>query len=622
MKKRNMIAALLCSACLVAGSVNPVFADASRVVTLGADLTDDQKQTMMKYFNVSSDQVQIMTITNADEHEHLDNIAPQSQIGSRTLSCAYVKPTQSGGIKVRTANLNWVTGNMIATTLSTSGVKNCEVVAACPMEVSGTGALTGIQMAYEKASGEKLDETKTKLANQEMVVTGNLADQVGKNEATTVVNQSKMDVIQNNVQNADEIQNIVINVAQQNNISVSQDEIDKIVNLLEQIAQQDYNYDDVKQTLEQVDANTTGQASSEDSLDDESSDDTVDVDPSDDIVNNVDDTALGEDVIQSSTEDPSLEEQTAEDSSSDTVNETGIPDATDDGTYDADSSDDESQTDDSSAAEDNSGEDTTEDSASDDGTGIPEATEDTDSSEEYDESGEDGSQETTEDADSSESTDDSDETGIPEATEDADSSENTDGSGETEIPEATEDTDSSESSEETDETVVEETEAEGTDSSQIDTSVLGEEAKNHYDKFALFVKGEYEGDSDALLEATEDTEAAVTVTLDEQTGKDVADTIAKDYYDILKDGTDSYVADGTETYSSTELNMMDQKLKKLFGIESESTEENADVTDETAALLADVTEEDKQTLYKDTMKFLAGLYGENTDSDSEESAAE
>ena len=180
MKKRNMIAALLCSACLVAGRVNPVFADATKVVTLGADLSDAQKQTMMKYFNVSADQVQILTVTNQDEHNHLDNIAPQEQIGSHTLSCAYVKPTQSGGIKVRTANLNWVTGNMIATSLSTSGVKNCEVIAACPMEVSGTGALTGIQMAYEKASGEKLDATKTKLANQEIVTTGELADKVGK----------------------------------------------------------------------------------------------------------------------------------------------------------------------------------------------------------------------------------------------------------------------------------------------------------------------------------------------------------------------------------------------------------------------------------------------------------
>ena len=557
MKKRNMIAALLCSACLVAGSVNPVFADASKVVTLGADLTDAQKQTMMKYFNVSSDQVQVMTITNEDEHKHLDNIAPQSQIGSRTLSCAYVKPTQSGGIKVRTANLNWVTGNMIATTLSTSGVKNCEVVAACPMEVSGTGALTGIQMAYEKASGEKLDETKTKLANQEIVTTGELADKVGKNEATTVVNQSKMDVIQNGVQNADEIQNIVINVAEQNNISISQDDIDRIVSLLGQIAQQDYNYDDVKETLEQVDANTTGQASSsDDTLDGESSDDTVDVDEdsSDDIVNNVNDSILGDDVIQSSTEDPGLEKETGAESQ-DTSNETGIPDATDDGTYGNEENSDESSTDEST-----SDESSTDDSASDESS--------------------------TDESASDEAA--SDETGIPEATEDTESSESTDSSDQA-------------------------------DSAENDTSVLSEEAKNNYDKFVLFVKGEYEGDAESLLAATEDTEAVATVILDEQTAKSVAETVEKDYYDILKDGTESYEADGTEKYQSTELNMMDQKLKKLFGIDS--SQDATDATDVTATILADVPQEDKQTLYKETMNYLAGLYGENTDA-SEESAAE
>ena len=541
MKKRNMIAALFCSACLVAGSVNPVFADATKVVTLGADLSDAQKQTMMKYFNVSADQVQILTVTNQDEHNHLDNIAPQEQIGSHTLSCAYVKPTQSGGIKVRTANLNWVTGNMIATSLSTSGVKNCEVIAACPMEVSGTGALTGIQMAYEKASGEKLDATKTKLANQEIVTTGELADKVGKDQATTVVNQSKMDVIQNDVQNADEIQNIVINVANQNNISVSQDDIDKIVSLLQQIAQQGYNYDDVKQTLEQVDANTTGASTTSaaetgDSMDEENPDDTVDVDQSteddDDIMNNVNSDVLGDNVIESSTEDNYQEEAPAEDSAD--SSETEIPDATEDGTY----------------TEEDSTEDTAEGTSADE-TGIPEATE--------------------ENTDSSEESSDQSETSGAEA-----------------------------------------------DASQIDTSVLSEENKTYYDKFELFVKGEYEGDADALLAATENTEAVATVTLDQQTAKSVAETVEKQYYDILKDGTGSYVADGTETYLTPELNMMDQNLKKLFGIEI--TEENSDTTDEAAALLADVTEEDKQTLYKETMKYLAGLYGENTDTSEEESA--
>ena len=128
MKKVKTAAALLCSACLVlSGTAVPTMADSVKVVTLGADLTQDQKNTMMKYFNVDSNQVQILTITNQDERDHLSAYVPLEQIGTRTVSCAYVKPTQSGGIKVRTANLNWVTCNMIATSLSTSGVKNCEV---------------------------------------------------------------------------------------------------------------------------------------------------------------------------------------------------------------------------------------------------------------------------------------------------------------------------------------------------------------------------------------------------------------------------------------------------------------------------------------------------------------
>ena len=135
MRKGKLLGAVLLSACLSAGSVVPAMADGMKVVTLGADLTDAQKQTMMKYFKTSADEVQILTITNQDERDHLSSYVPLEQIGTRTVSCAYVKPTQSGGIRVRTANLNWVTGNMIATTLSTSGVKNCEVVAACPFEV-------------------------------------------------------------------------------------------------------------------------------------------------------------------------------------------------------------------------------------------------------------------------------------------------------------------------------------------------------------------------------------------------------------------------------------------------------------------------------------------------------
>lgn len=332
MKKRNVIAALICSACLVAGSTVPAMADSSKVVTLGADLTQDQKNTMMRYFKADANQVQILTITNQDEREQLGDYIPLEQIGTRTLSCAYVKPTQSGGIKVRTANLNYVTGNMIANALSTAGVTNCEAVAACPYEVSGTGALTGVIMAYENASGQKLDSTKKDLATQEVVVTGNLSQQVGQDNATNIINQAKLQIIGENVQNADEIYNIVNNIAIENNISLSEDEMNTIVSLLQQIAQQSYDIEQMKNTLENIQQNLD-KAENNGETQTETEDDGSEED-GEDITENVDTDALGEDIKESSTEDPTLQEETMGEGTEQAGDsgETEIPDAADDGT--------------------------------------------------------------------------------------------------------------------------------------------------------------------------------------------------------------------------------------------------------------------------------------------------
>lgn len=509
MKKGKLFATLLCSASMVMGSMVPIIpamADAMKVVTLGADLSEDQKNTMLRYFKVDSSQAQIIYVTNQDERDHLSAYVPLEQIGTRTVSCAYVKPTTSGGIKVRTANLNWVTCNMIASSLSTSGVTNCEVVAACPFEVSGTGALTGIQMAYETASGEKLDETKKELATEEMVVTGNLADSVGQNDATTVINQAKMQVIADNIQNADDIYNIVVNISNNNNVSLSDDEINTIVNLLKQIAEQNYDYSEMQETLERVNDNVTGQA--------DESDDSSDEEDPDSIVNNVDQGALGDNVIESSTEDPGLAEETGADSSDEEQWEE-FP--TEDGTED------------------------TEDASTDDTTG-------------------DGSEENT----------------------DGDISEVGGGSDTTD---------------------------EITDVSQLATDFLSEDAKAKFDQAKTFCKGEYEGDEDALYEAM-GADAASTVTLDSDTANKLSIKVLQKYLGILGNGAVSYETDGTEQYVTPELNMLDKELKKLFGI---------DVIDDGAAsedidvLGTVVSSEDKETLYKDTMKFFEKLYGEVTD---------
>ncbi len=532
MRKRNIIGALLCSVCLIAANGVPAMADAVKVVTLGADLTEDQKNTMMRYFQVDANQVQILTITNQDERDHLSAYVPLEQIGTRTVSCAYVKPTSSGGIKVRTANLNWVTCNMIATTLSTSGVSNCEVVAACPFEVSGTGALTGILMAYETASGEQLDETKKEIATEELVVTGNLAQDVGQDDATYIVNEAKKQVVQNNIQNADEIYNVVVNIAEQNNMQVDSAQLDKIVSLLEQIAQQNYNYDDMKETLENVEENVSGEAEigNDGAEETENTEEEAPAEDPDSIVSGLDESILGSDVIASSTEDPTLEEETRQEAET-AEGTTEIPEASADGTQ--------------------------------------EGTENIEGTTEIPEASADGTQEGTENIE-----------------------------GTTEIPEA-----SADGTQEGAEEIVE-TPAEGTEEETVDITLLDEEAKALYDQAAVFCAGEYEGDT-ASLQTAMGTDAAAAVVLDTETGSQLTDKVLNIYAELLLEGTDSYVPADTDVYLTTELNMLSPKLKTLFGLAEDGTE-----ADE---ILANVSAEDRQTLYEDTMKFFEKLYGETTE---------
>ena len=44
-------------------------ADSSKVVTLGANLSDEQKSSMYEYFGTSADKVETIEVTNADERK-------------------------------------------------------------------------------------------------------------------------------------------------------------------------------------------------------------------------------------------------------------------------------------------------------------------------------------------------------------------------------------------------------------------------------------------------------------------------------------------------------------------------------------------------------------------------
>lgn len=273
--------------------------DTDNVVTLGENLTTEQREAMYKYFGTSADKVRTIIVTHSDEVKYMEGIATAEQIGNTTNSCAYVEPTNSGGIKVKTANLNYVTSAMIASTLTTAGMENCNVIAACPFEVSGTGALTGIIMAYETASGEKLDEGKKEAAMEELVTTGDLADSIGSEEATQVIGEAKEEILDKGLTDADEIGDAVDKIADKHDVTLTDDQKQQIVSLMQKISQYDYDLDSIKDTLNNLSGKVSGLEGVWNSVK------SFFVGSGDGILSDTDDSALGSNVITDSNVDVS-----------------------------------------------------------------------------------------------------------------------------------------------------------------------------------------------------------------------------------------------------------------------------------------------------------------------------
>lgn len=249
-KQTKRLVAGVMAGLLMLQSPNIAFADSEKVVTLGADLTTEQRSEMLQYFGVSENDVTIVEVNNQEEHDYLKGIATEAEIGRHTYSCAYIMPTDTGKINVKTAHLTWVSTSMIANTLVTAGIDSCDVIAAAPKDVSGTGALTGVIKAYEKVTDEKLDKDKTELAMQELYTTAEIGQDVGKDEASAVMNEVKTQVLKDGLTDQDKIEDVVNDVASYYKVNLTPEQVSQVSKLMSQIGQQDYNYKEIKGTME------------------------------------------------------------------------------------------------------------------------------------------------------------------------------------------------------------------------------------------------------------------------------------------------------------------------------------------------------------------------------------
>lgn len=259
-----IISSLSLSIFLTSVSGFPAFADSFKSVTLGADLSDAQKEEMLKYFEVTKDDANILEVTSEEEHTYLGKVASESQLGNKAISCSYVEPTEKGGLNVTTNNLTWVNDGMIKNALITAGIENANVKASAPFKVSGTAALTGILKGFEKSSaGQTIDENKKEAANEELVTTGDLGAKIGQDDASNLMNDIKKDVIKEKPKTQEEINKIVDQATDEYKNKLTDEDIANIKSVMSKINDLDLNYNSLKDQLDDVTNQLKGKLNSE-----------------------------------------------------------------------------------------------------------------------------------------------------------------------------------------------------------------------------------------------------------------------------------------------------------------------------------------------------------------------
>ena len=222
----------------------------SRTV-IGADLDNDEINSVYKTFGIDRGEVKELTVTNADERKYLEGQVDESLIGTKSISCIYIEALDEGkGLDVSVDNITWCTSDMYMNAMVTAGITDADVKICAPYKVSGTAALTGIYMAYEDITGKKLDEDAKLVGTKELTITAELADEIGSADSTAIVNELKIILDETKNMTDDELREQIKQIAGKYEVTLNDSQIDQLISLCRSMEKLDIS--ELKQKVEEV----------------------------------------------------------------------------------------------------------------------------------------------------------------------------------------------------------------------------------------------------------------------------------------------------------------------------------------------------------------------------------
>lgn len=219
------------------------------IITLGESLSEEQKNMILSEMNAPKD-AQIITVTNAEEHEYLGNYIAKSVIGTKTFSSSAITiASKNAGLEVETHNINWVTDEMYINALITAGVKDAKIYITAPFEVSGTGALTGLIKAYEISADKAIPEDVKQAANEELVTSAELGDEIGTEKASALITKIKEEMANQQPKTEADIRAIIESAAKELGITLTEEQLQSLVDLFNKLKDLNIDWNQVSDQL-------------------------------------------------------------------------------------------------------------------------------------------------------------------------------------------------------------------------------------------------------------------------------------------------------------------------------------------------------------------------------------
>lgn len=222
------------------------------IVVYGGNLSEAEKASVSEDLSVEDEaEVEEIEVTGED----LVTYIKDGDARARMFSSAKITRQDEGkGLVIQIVtpdNITQVTAEMYANAMLTAGIENATVEVAAPKPVTGHSALVGIYKAYE-VNGEQLDPERTDVANDELEVATELAENVDEAKVSELLTEIKKQIAETNPASREDVEKIVEEQLSKLQIELSPEDRKLLTDLMDRIRQLDIDFSQWSTQLEDL----------------------------------------------------------------------------------------------------------------------------------------------------------------------------------------------------------------------------------------------------------------------------------------------------------------------------------------------------------------------------------